>query len=44
MIKSFYSKQIVNQTSNTISTNKNWKQFKQTKSGNKTNTVSFVSA
>ena len=30
-IKNFNSKQIINQTSNTISTNKNWKQFTQIK-------------
>ena len=42
-IKNFNPKQIVNQTSNIISTNKSKKQFGKIKKQNQTNTVSSVS-
>ena len=40
----FNSKQIINQTSNIISTDKSSKQFIQIKKWNQTNIISFVSA
>ena len=38
------SKQIINSTSNFVSTNKSWSQFIQIKKRNKTSTISFASA
>ena len=37
------SKQTINQTSDIVSTSKNWKEFIETKKINQTNTISFVS-
>ena len=42
-IRSFNSKQTINQTSNIISTSKSYKQFIQIKKSNQANIVSFVS-